>query len=330
MATYGTGAWVTDEAQPALLRGTCLGCHGQGTGNKIEIINGSEIPQVYHTDSSDLAGGNFRYIDDNDNRGHNIYVDLGNKEDTLLKAPGHHGAAGDTPSPDKFTCAGSSGCHGKRTPNGDSGLAAIKGAHHQNTDGLCDTADTIANSYRFLHGVKGFENMGAHKYENFDATNHNEYFGATSPAITDAPDDCTTCHNMSDSIIIIPGNTISGFCGTCHGQFHAVNDIGGTSSPFIRHPTDIVLPPDGEYASYVTYSVEAPVGRTNITTVNTAGVNNVVTPGTDVVTCLSCHSAHATNYPDLLRWDYGTMIAGGGDNTSGCFVCHTEKDTSGS
>ena len=246
-------------------------------------------------------------------------MDLGNKEDTLLKAPGHH--PGD-PSLDEFTCAGASGCHGKRTPNGDSGLAAIKGAHHQNTDGLCDIADTIGNSYRFLYGVKGFENMGTHKYENFDESNHNEYFGATSPAITDALD-CTTCHNASSEMILtVPGNTISGFCGTCHELFHAENNIGGSSSPFIRHPTDIVLPPDGEYASYETYSVEAPVGRTTLP----GSMSSAVLPGTDVVTCLSCHAAHATNYPDLLRWDYDAMIAGGGGSDTGCFTCHTQKN----
>jgi len=38
--------------QPALLRGNCIGCHGQGTANKIVTIGGSDIPQVYHTDGS--------------------------------------------------------------------------------------------------------------------------------------------------------------------------------------------------------------------------------------------------------------------------------------
>ena len=73
MATYGPDGkpWKTDETQPALLRATCLGCHGMGTGNKIENIGGSEIPQVYHTDTEDLAGGNFKYIETGgDNRGH--------------------------------------------------------------------------------------------------------------------------------------------------------------------------------------------------------------------------------------------------------------------
>ena len=322
MATYGANGkpWKTDEAQPALLRGTCLGCHGMGTANKIEIIGDSQVPQVYHTDSTDLAGGNFKYIDDNDNRGHNVFIDLGNLEDTLTKAPGHHEAA--SPVPGDFTCAGAAGCHGRRTPNGDSGLVSLKGAHHQNVDGKCDTADEVANSYRFLYTVKGFENMGTNKYQNISASDHNEYYGASSPALNTALG-CTCCHNVSEMVVKAPGNTISGFCGTCHGLFHAVDEIGGATSPFIRHPTDIVIKDSGEYQYYTTYSVEAPVGRTTVPD----SMSDTVTPGTDVVTCLSCHAAHASNYPDMLKWDYDGMIAGGG-NTGGCFTCHTTKDDS--
>ncbi|QJA05750.1 hypothetical protein FVE67_02585 [Thermosulfurimonas marina] len=52
-----------------------------------------------------------------------------------------------------------------------------------------------------------------------------------------------------------------------------------------------------------------------------------MTPGSDAVMCLSCHYAHAGPYPDMLRWDYRTCVAGGGENPKcGCFVCHTTKD----
>jgi len=40
--------------------------------------------------------------------------------------------------------------------------------------------------------------------------------------------------------------------------------------------------------------------------------------------CLSCHVAHGSPYADMLRWDYGTMVAGGG-GSGGCFTCHTQK-----
>jgi len=118
-------------------------------------------------------------------------------------------------------------------------------------------------------------------------------------------------------------NTISGFCGTCHQNFHILADIGGnTSSPFIRHPTDVVLKATGEYSAYTAYSTEAPVARPTV-------YNNpspTVTPGTDVVMCLSCHGAHGTDYPDILRWDYSDMIAGDSSKSGGCFTCHTLKN----
>ncbi len=64
MADYGaTGQpWKGTGPYPALTRGSCLGCHGMGGSNKIVTIGSSEIPQVYHTDTEDLAGGNFAYI----------------------------------------------------------------------------------------------------------------------------------------------------------------------------------------------------------------------------------------------------------------------------
>lgn len=51
----------------------------------------------------------------------------------------------------------------------------------------------------------------------------------------------------------------------------------------------------------------------------------VVDLGVDKVMCLSCHRAHGSPYPDMLRFDYN-MEAGGGTSTDGCFKCHTNKD----
>jgi hypothetical protein len=321
-ATFGAAGqpWKGTGPFDALTKGDCLGCHGMGT-TKTVTIGSSVIPQVYHTDATgDLAGGNFAYILGTkgsgaaDSKGHNV-VDLGNPESTLTEPPGHH-------SPSNIgvnvTCSGIKGCHGRRATG-----VVMSGAHHQNVDGKLDTADEVYNSYRFLMGVKGFENNGSKPWENFDANNHNEYFGATTP-MTFGGANCNICHQGSG---IYPANgTISGFCGTCHREFHVVEGIGGdTISPFTRHPTDVLLPGTGEYAGYNgagnPYSVEAPVARTTVPD----SIGNTVIPGTDVVMCLSCHMAHASDYPDMLRWDYDTMIAGGG-GSGGCFTCHTTKD----
>jgi hypothetical protein len=331
MATYGNTGGVV---QPMLLRGTCLGCHGQGTGENIINIGGSEIPQIYHTNTTDLAGGNFVHLSSSDANGHNV-VDFGNDDVDLDGPPGgiiqsfhYDGHTRWTVVEDtNLTCAGENGCHGYRVPGGGSGIPAIKGAHHGNVDGVCDTADSVANSYRFLFGVKGLENP-VDKWQNKGAMSHNEYYGATTPPVLG----CSGAAEMSCHVtggVGSPNNTISGFCATCHGNFHTLQSarsdgIGSDATgPFQRHPTDIVLTPSGEYLGYSAYSVEAPVARWTVP----GSVSGGVAAGTDVVMCLSCHAPHATQYPDILRWDYTTMNAGGG-GSGGCFTCHTKKDGS--
>jgi predicted CXXCH cytochrome family protein len=286
----------------------------------IESLSGSEVPQVYHNDGTgDLAAGNFIYIlgggkggAGSDNKGHNV-VDFGNNESTLSDPPGH-GHSGLIPSIGiNITCSGIYGCHGLRTSGG-----GITGAHHNNVDGQLSTANEIYNSYRFLKGVKGFEYMGTYKWQNKDASNHNEYFGDTSPMVYGGGT-CTICHA---AIGLEPdNNTISGFCNTCHRDFHILAGIGNdTNSPFTRHPTDVILPGAGtEYAGYTSYNISAPVARTSVPAVP----SSTVAAG-DVVMCLSCHMAHASNNDDMLRWDYrNTTLA---TAITGCAVCHTSKD----
>jgi predicted CXXCH cytochrome family protein len=304
MATYGPSSGVNPN--PCLTLGDCIGCHaydsGSGTDN-VENIGGSLVPQVWHNAGTDLAAGNFRYIAGaDDNKGHNVAaIDI---EGTLTSGPpGDEHSSGITTD---LTCAGAKGCHGDRTVTDET--ISVKGAHHAGVSGLCNTADTVANSYRFLKEVKGYENMDAtYRYQNFNSQYHNEYYGVSNRG--------------SEGTLSSPGsNSMSGLCAECHGNFHGTGsgDIG-TASPWLRHPTDIVLTNSGEYTNYTSYSIVAPVARTSLGTINTGGTNNVVTPGTDVVMCLSCHGAHATNYYKLMRWDNQA-------GNSGCAVCHTSKN----
>jgi hypothetical protein len=307
-----------------LLRGDCVGCHAQNTASN--IVDGA--PQVLHTDTTDLAGGNFGYISGSigsgadDTKGHNI-MEFANTDDTLTDPPGEDHDM--NPFPDDFTCAGGGGCHGTRERGGGpTGLAAMTNAHHGNVGGQLDTADEIYNSYRFLVGVKGYENDGTYPWENRDANNHNEYFGATTPITNSGCSDCHYSISGGGTGVKSTNGTISGFCASCHGYFHFLDDPDGvgddTTSPFIRHPTDVILPNSGEYASYTSYDVATPVGRTTVP----ASISNVVSPGSDVVICLSCHSSHGTNYYKMLRWDYKSATLA--TALSGCSKCHTDKD----
>ncbi|MDL1967076.1 MAG: hypothetical protein LWW97_00665 [Deltaproteobacteria bacterium] len=317
MATYGG---FGEAPFQCLVRGNCLGCHGQSaTGGEYATWGSQKIPQVYHaTGGTDLAAGNFKYIDTSDAKGHNIDL-LGNTEDTIPNVassfpPGdEHGNYTAYLTKGTFTCAGKFGCHGDRDVEGN--FESIKGAHHGGVSGECDGSD-LANSYRFLKGVKGHENThNTYPWQNRNSTIHNEYYGASGTG--------------TESTASTPGgNTISGLCAECHGNFHQGADVTAQSklnSPWLRHPTDIVLTNSGEYTSYTTYSILAPVARPSLYgTINNLGTNNVVTPGTDIIMCLSCHGVHATNYYKLMRWEYdSTSLA---TALEGCNVCHTSKN----
>lgn len=336
MATYGADGqpWKGTGPYSTLTRGNCLGCHGIGT-SKIVTIGGSEMPQVYHTDASgDLAGGNFAYITGakgsgaSNAKGHNI-IELNIPDPTYTYPPGHRHIDQDPNAIAAFTCAGANGCHGRRVNLGSvSGIPSLKGAHHKNVDGRCDVATFVYNSYRFLDGIKGFENNGTYKWQNKDASNHNEYFGATAPLSSGCSNKCHEGGGAGSTPIRPQTKTISAFCATCHGDFHRTPDVYAEYNPskgWGRHPTDVILPGgSSEYAGYVSYNVDAPVGRTTVS----SSISATVTPGTDVVICLSCHAAHASDYPYMLRWDYSIIVAGttGAGQGKGCFICHTQKD----
>ena len=315
----------------------CISCHALGGDERIVTLPGGiQVPQVYHRDlRGDLAGGNFVHITDNlgigptgSRKGHDVFDPFPHP---FTFPPGFiHGK--DPDIFERMTCAGVNGCHGIRNqlmtgPQGLAvprvGVAALKGSHHANVDGFLPAADTVANSYRFLLGVRGLEHTYApDRWQNVTPDIHNEYFGSTFKEDYSL---CSTCHVGSpnrtlDSFIRSPNNSMSGFCSTCHSKFHT--EVG-TASAFLRHPSDYVIPNRGEYAKYRTYEVTAPVARPTVYTEQ----SDLVTPGLDLVMCLSCHVAHASPYDGMLRFDYRRMTAGdaGSVEGTGCFACHTSK-----
>ncbi len=326
-----------------LTKGDCYGCHAQGGSTPTVTVGTSIIPQVMHSDSNDLAGGNFGYITGMagsgaaDSKGHNI-SDLTGIDNVLYAPPGgivnvggpSH-VLGNTVNTTTLTCAGVNGCHGYRHyGTGGEGIytKGITGAHHKNVDGQLNLATEPANSYRFLMAVQGFESSDWE--ENPSSGNHNEYYALAAPVQLGCSGSAVKCHDGPGGLTQPPDGTMSQFCATCHGNFHTLttaesDGVGSTaSSPFIRHPTDLSLPSTGEYADYTVYNLSAPVARLTVP----AASSSTVTPGSDAVMCLSCHVSHASDFPDMLRWDYTTMIANnaGAAAGSGCFACHSTKD----
>ena len=346
---------VDQNGQPAgpyaklLRRDGCLGCHKGDYSTSGSAIDA--IPKVFSdtaptTGTQDYsAGGDFYWVAQAgtaaDKKGHNVgYVkapdgNFGSAPtfppgyDNTIIGPGAHARGPFTVNdvPTQLTCAGTLGCHGD--PNVANDFGALTGAHHgvENAGGFSD-GSTIAKSYRFLYGIKGVESSDWE--HTLSPTNHNQYHG-----------DNRNSNTATDN------TTISHLCCECHGLFHTAGDAS-FASPWIRHPTDFDLTnaTGTEYASYNIesgsvgeYSTLAPVasdmGALTATADGTAQIVSDIfgTPPTGVtdiaiVTCISCHRAHGSEYDDLLRWDYvaGTSAGSGTNTDSGCFVCHTTKD----
>jgi len=321
-------AWGSGGPYQYLLINDCIGCHSNSSGNAT-IVSGTPMvltstEPTYPPDgssSSALAGGNFYWlVNGNDTLGHNVYGLPGvNQDSNLGTAPG-------LPS----SCS----CHSTGMTLGFSSTRKCNGcdcchdpAHHQDeqTDPEYPVVGTStswpAPYFRFLGfydgkphpwtfmesntGFYGGEGIEDPDWEqNPTSSSHNEYAGASGSDYT---------------------HSISKYCAACHGVFH--QDTGG-SSPWLRHPTDYAIPNSGEYSNAFgasggtgTYDPQVPVSRPDLS--GYTGPSSTVTLGTDQVQCLSCHRAHGSPYPYMLRWDYKSWPGGG---TNGCAVCHTSKD----
>jgi hypothetical protein len=305
---------------PPLTVGGCLGCHGQSASGVDNIISTgtTRIPQVLHRkENGDLAAGNFYYVADgyspDYSRGHNL-IGISLQENPPMDVPPGFigsvvipGGIGPVywPNEQQLTCSGTWGCHGNRTI--EDPYKAIYGAHH--TDDRDLDGSTVGKSYRFLYGIVGKEHKDWEYLARID--NHNGYKG-------------TFAHDTMD--------TISYLCGECHARFHPHPNLGGSrevgqayDTIWRRHPSDIAFNSvhvgfaGSEYEGYVTYSLDAPVAYLEPTGGETLVDSN------SIIMCLSCHRAHASPYPDMLRWDYSNMFSRNGVPSSGCLTCHTRK-----
>jgi len=314
--TYG------NQAGPFLVltKGGCIGCHGQNPlgAENIITLGKTRIPQIlHHMDKGELAGGNYYFVADGygpDYRtGHNVKGISLQEKPPMDQPPGFisgvlmPGGTGPTywSGQKQLDCAGTWGCHGNRVT--EEPYRAMYGAHH--TDDRIIDGLSVGRSYRFLFGITGTE----HRDWEYLATpdNHNDYKGDPS----------------AGSI-----STISYLCGECHARFHPNANLGGSeevghayNSVWRKHPTDIAFSAvhggyaGSEYQDYVLYSLIAPVAYWE------PKDSEKVVDADSIVMCLSCHRAHATRYPDILRWEYSGNATAMGNSVSGCTICHTKK-----
>jgi predicted CXXCH cytochrome family protein len=330
----------------------CINCHSSeessttyeldlGGGPPVETVT---VPVVNYAGSTStapttyLAGGNFWWVKEgnegaDDTKGHNVF--LGEPDDNFVwddQIPGMSNGIGgcgggenschyDLSMENTFisTRQGCTKCHMIGGPPDEFGPVPgtePKGYHH------ADDSNTVVGSelddqdgyFRMLsghfygagagHGVCGIEDDTWEATS--DSSDHNEYLG--NEAYLAAPAGFGGSSGL--------GHTMTAFCGGCHGNFHVQECLPAQQPPcygnWVRHVAGAVLPDSGEFASYTTFDPDAPVARPDLT--GWTGPSSTVTPGTDLVNCLSCHRAHGSPYPKMVRWDF-----------SGCKNCHTNK-----
>lgn len=275
----------------------------------IKVITDSiPVPVVYNNvePGNPLAGGNFYWVaQGDDTKGHNVFEN--NPDNHWNEAPGR--AVG---------CIGPNSCHnnihGTNDLIGGPGLLNRQGCTkcHMVSDNSgpvgfhhADDSDTVVGSeindsdgyYRFLkghqsgtgHGVSGIED------KDWEATkssaDHNEYLGYVG-------------NHESPGGMSHLGHTITGFCTGCHGNYHIQLDGGEIGG--LHHPADWVLPGYLPHSNYTEYDPDVPVARPGL-----SSISNVVTPNIDMTMCLSCHAAHGSRYPHMLRKELGA-----------CMKCH--------
>jgi len=317
----GASFSTTTTPKGNLLIYSCLGCHSatDGTTWKDSTTGApivfNTVEPTYNTVKG-LAAGNFYWVKTDDTKGHNVFSD--NPDDNLSVAPGDSGFSGcatnDCHTNFHATVSGSgfSQLDGKQgcTKCHMVDTAGPKGFHHANDGtGTKYVGSADQGWYRFLEGHMSGDGHGVAGVEDDDwehipsSDDHNEYLGFH---------DVDGGYGFGDL-----GHTMTAYCTGCHGVFH---DNQGGPSPWLRHPSDARLPSSGEYANYTTYDPLVPVARPSLD----GTVSATVTPGTDMVMCLSCHRAHGSPYYKMMRWDYASTTLS--TALSGCNVCHTSKD----
>jgi predicted CXXCH cytochrome family protein len=299
----------------------CINCHSSDTSSTMYILNpGGDpeivVPVVVYTGTDEptsyLAGGNFWWVKEglggDDTKGHNIFS--GEPDDNLPSAPLSAGG-----------CAFANFCHANfhTEYTGAEGIRQGCTKCHMMKDGgwggfhhADDTLDPVVGGdpgdtdgyFRFLtghmsgagHGVCGiedeyWESPDAPPPYTLSSSVHNEYLGYSGSKDT------------AGSLSML-GHTMTGFCCGCHGNKHISQDPGGEN--WIRHPSG-AFPLDELYTEY---NPQNPVSRPDLSGYD--GPSSTVAPATDMVMCLSCHRAHGSPYPKMLRWE----------TVGGCDDCH--------
>ncbi len=338
----------------------CITCHSHATSSTTYVINPGGSPEItvpvtVYTGATEptefLASGNFWWVKGpadgipgspnnwtgggNDQGGHNIFpgeVDERYTLEGVSVAPGHSSG-----------CLNPDSCHSNLNTADNTfgnrqsclkchmmmkGTDYPAGFHHADDSALVVGLGRnvpgdpgFDGYYRYLTGHMSGEGHGVAGIEDDDweatvsSTDHNEYLGLQG-----------ALNSPGGFRKGVDHHTSTAFCSGCHGNFHVASEYatgkpeGGQDYEWLRHPVEMVLPDDegSDYHLYTEYNPNVPLGRPDLSSFT--GPSDIVTPGTDVINCLSCHRSHGTPGGSHLRWDPTQWNA--------CATCHLTKRSS--
>jgi len=301
---------------------TCLKCHA--VIYKSVSADGSAFTPggdfYWLTRDDILANGHSTDTAAAESHGHNIiaadFPGYANADPTLSTAPSVGGTAYPSAS---LGCQSCHDPHGKKdngvNPLPIAGSGSYGAVNPNDNSGNVDPADganTVLGNFRLLGGV-GYDGGGVAgiNFANGDpvavsyAPNHGDFAAETDINHTDygsgMSEWCTNCHNGFDADGSAahrhPASNdahLNGFVSN-YNQYVTTGNMNGTVAdsfdrlvPFERG----ILDTDGDGQP------DAGLDSTNV-----AGVDN-----SSNVMCLTCHRAHATAWPDALKWDPETEL----------------------
>jgi predicted CXXCH cytochrome family protein len=305
---------------------TCLSCHGASGQSSYHVATPSAEMPAGTPPNNEGPGGDFGWLaktyypsvrnsvttNYGQTHGHNIvaaYYDTG----YLQTDPDNPTAPGGTFPSAQLACTSCHDMHGKGRWTTAGTYSKTSGAIW--TSGSYGSLPTVLNGENLSTGVyrllRAAETFGSATFVNAtppvavvnSSYNRSEYYTQTRTAY---------------------GSGMSDFCGSCHPDMH-------TTAGILRHPTGQVMAGSIQanynsyvktgnmtgvattsYLSLVPFEEGLPYTTANINTLKAhAQTNDSVlngpgsgtVPATATIMCLSCHRAHATAWPEMLKWN---------------------------
>jgi predicted CXXCH cytochrome family protein len=303
---------------------TCLTCHGVLDQSNYDIATPSTAMPSGTPPFNLTPGGDFGWLNKTyypsvrnsvttnygQTHGHNITA-AGYDSGYLQPDPDNPTAPGGTFPTDQLACTSCHDQHGK-------GRWTTAGTYSK-TSGAIYTS----GSYGALPTVSGPDNLSTGVYRLLRAqdTVDGVTFPDTPPvAVVNSSYNRSEYYTQTRTAY---GSGMSDFCSTCHPDMH-------TTAGILRHPTGQVMngsiqgnynsyvktgnmagSPTTSYLSIVPFEEGLTYSTANITTLKAhAQTNDSVlngpgsgsVPATVTIMCLSCHRAHASAWPNMLKW----------------------------